>query len=804
MKSHAQIVIIGGGITGCGLAYHLTKLGVRDVVLLEKNELTAGATWHAAGNVMHYSASASLTRLQKETTDFLVELEKETGQSVGFHRTGAFRLITQQEQMTEFRRAVAKAQVLGVDMEMIGPEEVKRVFPLINLDGVLGGVWTPGDGHTDPSGITYAYAKGARAGGVEINQQTKVTALEWTGRDWNVRTSRGTIRAETVVNCAGMWAQEIANMVGVTLPLIVFMHQHLVTEDHPAVKALSRELALLRDPVGGFNCRQEGLGLCAGVYEHAPEFVFVDGIPPAFGKELMAPNYERSADFIARAIKRVPALGEVGIKTVYNGPTSRTPDHQALLGTLPGVPQFFFACGYAAGIVQAAVTRHVAQWIATGEPDVDLAELDIRRFGLHANREFAFDVVRAAHAFSNTPSYPYLERSAGRPACCSPLHEKLATAGAVFGVRNGWEVPYWFSKGSAEGKEPPGFKRPGWFKAVGDEIDAALQGAGIVDLSYLAKFDVSGPGAARWLNTVFACPLPGADGDVTFGPMLTVKGGIASCMTIARLSAERFILVGPGENETRDRDHLMRALPDDRSVHLETVTGRHAALLVTGPKAATLLAAAAKTDLTVAFTEEAFPEASVRRAGIGYAPAIVVRRDETGLGDYLVLVPAELARTAHDALKKAGAALGVVDLGVRAWDALKLERGVGLITVDIDRTMTPQEAGLDHLVDWSKPSCIGREAARSRAPRLLLSLLAVESGDVDPYALDTVYDGDRAIALVGSGGYGYRSRRSLALVNLPPSATPTGRKLSVEIYGRRYPARVISADRQAPLETAAQ
>jgi dimethylglycine dehydrogenase len=792
MKTHAQIVIIGGGVTGCGLAYHLAKLGESDVVLVEKNELTAGATWHAAGHVMHYSASAVLTRLQKETTDFLWQLEKDTGQSVGFHQTGAIRLITQHEQLTEFRRAVAKARVLGLDMEIIGPEEVKRHFPLINTDGLIGGVWTPGDGHADPSGITFAYAKGARAGGVEFNQRTKVTALEWNGREWNVTTDKGVIKAEKVVNCAGMWGQEIANMVGVTLPLVVFMHQHLVTEDHPTVKALQRELVLLRDPIGGFNCRQEGRGFLSGVYEHAPEFVFVDGIPPTFGKELMAPNYDRSADFIARAIKRVPALGEVGIKTVYNGPTSRTPDHQPLLGPVPGVPNYFSACGYAAGIVQAGVTRYVAEWIVEDEPGIDMAELDVRRFGVHANRAFTFSVVRAGHAFSNLPSYPYGERSSGRPARTSALHDRLDAARAVFGVRNGWEVPCWLAPAGAERKEKLGFRRPDWFEPVGAEIRAMLQGVGLVDLSYLSKFEVSGPGAAGWLDRVFACRIPKSDGEVTFGPMLTVKGGIASCLSIARLSPDRFLLVGPGENETRDADHLARARHGDQSVLLDNATGRLVALLVTGPKTVALLAGAAKSDLTVGFTAQGFPEGAVRRVGLGYTPAIVIRRDETGCGDWLVLAPAEFARTLYDTLREAGAPFGASDMGVRAWDALRLEQGVGAITVDIDRTMTPEEAGIGHLVDWGKTAFTGRDAARARKPRRRLSLLAVESGEVDPYLHDTVYDGEAAIALVGSGGYGYKSKSSLALTSIP--VEPSGRKrdLTVEIYGRRYPARLRS------------
>jgi dimethylglycine dehydrogenase len=790
MKQHARVVIIGGGVTGCGLAYHLTKLGWSDVVLVEKNELTAGATWHAAGHVMHYAASALLTRLQKETTDLFPVLESETGQPVGFHQTGAIRLISTAEQKTEFRRAVAKAAALGVDMDIVSPAEAKRLFPLLVTEGLAGALHTPGDGHVDPSSLTFAFAKGARQRGAEFHTQAKVTGISRKNDEWVVETAKGTIRAEYVVNCAGMWAPEISAMLGVKLPLIVFMHQHLVTQDHPAVKTLERELVLLRDPAGGFNCRQEGKGLLSGVYEHAPEFVFVDGIPPAFGKELMTPNLDRSADFIARAIQRVPALGEVGIKMVYNGATSRTPDHQPLLGPVPGAPNAFIAAGYAAGIVQSGFTRHVAHWIVHGEPEVDLSELDARRFSAHGNRAFAFDVVRAAHAFSNTPSYPYGERRAGRPARTSALHDTLASEGAVFGVRNGWEVPNWFAAPGSETAEQLGFKRPNWFDAVGRECRHLSTGIGMADLSHLAVFELTGKAATKRLDAVFAGHLPDADGKVAFGPVLTATGGVATCVTVARLAGNRYLLIGPGEFELRDFDDLQRALGSDGDTRLANLSGRFAVLLVTGKHAGPLLAEAAKADLSVSFTDEGFPANSVRQADLGYAASVVIRRDETGFGDWLVLIPTEFARPVYGALqahaKSAGQA--IAPIGVRAWDALRLERGVPVLGIDIGRDLSPREAGLDHLVAWDKGRFQGREASQSRAAHRKLVKLVVDSGDVDPYRYDLVRAGGKPVGLVGSGGYGYGCRRSLALAVLSAEAATSATKLEVEVFGKSYPA----------------
>jgi dimethylglycine dehydrogenase len=784
MKTHARVLIIGGGVTGCGLAYHLTKLGWADIVLVEKNELTAGATWHAAGHVMHYSNGAILTKLQKETTDLFPTLEHETGQPVGFHRSGAIRLIVHPDQQIEYRRAVAKAELFGVEMEIVAPQRVKELFPLLQTRDLLGGVYTPGDGHVDPSMLTFAYAKGARMGGVEINTQCKVTGLDWRGDHWQASTVKGTIRAEIIVNCAGMWAPELAAMLGVRLPLIVFMHQHMVTEDHPAVAALDRELVLIRDSINGFNCRQEGKGLLSGVYEHAPEFVFVDGIPPEFGKELMTPNLDRSADFIARAIERVPALGEVGIRMVYNGPTSRTPDHQPLLGPMPGLPNCFIAAGYAAGFVQASFTRQVAQWIVEGEPGTDMSEFDVRRFVPYGNREFAFRTVHAAHAFSNTPGYPHGERGAGRPARTSPLYDRLATAGAVYGVRNGWEVPNYFAAEQAPPKPVPGFTRPHWFGPAGDECRSAARAVGILDLSYLAKFEVTGTAAATALDAVLHGVLPEHDGGVARCPMLTARGGIATLLTVVRLAADHFLLLGPGEYEARDADDLGRRLAQHGAL-FRNVTGAHSILLVTGPHARELLATCCRSDLSVSLSEMDFPPETARQASLGYAPATIVRHEETGLGDWLVVVPSDFARPLYEVLRQAGAAHGAVDIGMRAWDALRLEHGTPVVGLDIDRTMPPSEAGL-------VPADRRATSRRSRdGEAMQLVRLRVSSGQNDPYQNDVVRYRGKVVGLVRGGGLGHLGGASLAFAVIPASAATADTALAVEIYGTSHPATVL-------------
>ena len=675
-----------------------------------------------------------------------------------------------------------------MDMDIVSVDEARRHFPLMRAEGLRGALWTPGDGHVDPASVALAFARGARDRGVRIRIGTQVTGMRWTGAEWWLSTSQGEVRAEYVVNCAGMWAQEIANMVGVTLPLVVFMHQHLVTEDHPAVKALPRELALIRDPAGGFNCRQEGRGLLSGVYEHTPEFVFVDGIPPAFGKELMAPNYDRSADFIARAIERVPALGEVGVKMVYNGPTSRTPDHQPLFGPIPGLRNHFIAAGFAAGFVQAGFTKYLAQWIVDGEPELDLSELHAARFGVHADRAFAFDVVRAAHAFSNTPNYPHAERSAGRPAQTGPLYDRQAARRACFGVRAGVEVVNWYAPPGRAPSEQPRFGRPDWHEVVGEECAAITGAAGLMDLAHRYAFEVTGTDATTFLARALASPPPPV-GACAPGLLLTARGTVASLATVLRPSADRVLLIGPGERRTWDMDLLRRRVLDGERVALHDATGGLVRLLLAGPKAGAVIHRAAEADLR---TPAVMAPGFAGLLHLDYVPTVVARTGETGEAEWLLVAPAELARRLDEVLCRCGEPDGMRHVGLRALDALGLEAGQPVVGVDADRSMTPAQASVAHLLADAgdgPPADVGRRRV----------LMAVDAGAAtgtavaDPYRNDLVRFGDTAIGLVGSGGFGYRCGFGLAQAVLPVEYTAPGTRLSIEILGQPRAASVLTA-----------
>ncbi len=778
MTTHARVAIIGGGIVGCGILYHLAKRGWTDLVLLEKAELTAGATWHAAGNLSHYASSAFWTRMQKDTTELYKTLAAEMGHPIGFHEAGSIRLATVPDHMVEHRRAYAKAKALGVEMELIGLKEIKDLFPFIELHDVLGAAFTPGCGSADPSSATYAMATLARQHGAKIRTNTKVTSLESlpTG-EWRITTDKGELTAEIVVNAAGMWAPEVAAMVGVKLPFVIFLHQHLVTESSPLIAALPRELPTMRDPIGGFNVRQEGKGLLSGIYEHEPEFWGVDGVPPAFGREVLPPNWERSQDFLERAIARVPLLGELGIKMVYNAPTSRTPDHAPLVGPMPGLRNFFMAAGFSAGIMQSGATGLIAEWIAEGETGLDPAPIDVRRYGPYATKEFTYSVVRGGHKFAGAIDYPHGERGSGRPGKTGPLYGRHKAKRAAFGARNGWETPLWFAPEGVEPKETSRFGRPDWVPHVDAEVRRVRESAGLLDRTGQSFFELSGPDAAKALAKLSLGIVPVRAGEARLMPFLTPKGGIAALLTVLRLGADRFRLTGPVEHEVRHFDFLWRHLPRSMAVRLDNQTEQMGALVLAGPKAAAILEAATGHSLS----EDAFPWGTARTVELGLARATALRFSTVGEDGWELQAPAPSLPALYDLLVKAGAAHGIGDVGWRAQQALQLEAGFPREGVDFDTTISVTEAGFGALVSG--------DAAK---PARRLMRLAVEPGEADPYLNDAVLDGERTVALVASGGHD-RSGKGLAFALLPADLAIAGKKLDVEILGKRCAASVAGA-----------
>ncbi len=794
MKSQARVVVIGGGILGCGLLYHLTKLGWADVVLIEKNELTAGTTWHSAGLCTHFSESVALNPLHLRSTEIYQALEAETGQPGGFHKTGSVRLALDQEQMTEYLRHRANADFLGIVYEMIGPDEIKSLFPLIDLDGVVGAAFTPEDGHVDPSMVTQAFAHGARAGGAEIYRQTKVEGLSRkAGGEWRVVTDKGTIGAEIVVNAAGMWAREIAAMAGVFLPVVPMELQYLVTEAVAEIEDLDAELPVLRELDGEFYVRQEGQGLMVGIYEDEAPFWAVDGIPAEFGQELLPPDLDRSQRSTNAAIARVPVLGRVGVKRVICGPTSRTPDQNGLMGPLPGLDNHFILAGFSAGITQGgAASEQMAEWIVESEPSLNLWSLDVRRFGDHADKRYTCATAGESHTLGYKVHYPNKVYCAGRPAKTSPLYHCLKAQGADFQARYGWECPNLFLPDGAGPVNRPTFGRPDWFEYVGQECRAVRQQVGILDLSPMAKYVVSGLGTEEFLDRTCANSLPREIGDVRVSQVLTPRGRIACHMAVTRLAADRFYLAAPAAVEVHHLDCLRRQLPADGGVRIDNVTGCTGVLLLAGPRSRDVLAQLTDADLS----DDAFAQSTCRDINVGFAPVRAARINPTGEMGWELHHPIEYQVALYESLMAAGEEAGIVNFGLRALDSLRLERGAPVWGLELTTLANPLEAGLEHLVDLDKGAFIGREALieeKTKGPARRLACLTLEAGDAYLWGGEPVLGDGHPVGLVTSAGHGHVIGTGIALAYLPSELATPGTALAIEIVDQRHAATVISA-----------
>ena len=564
MRDQARVVVIGGGIVGCSVLYHLAKLGWSDVMLVEKTELTAGSTWHAAGLLPLFNMSYSVGQLHKYSIDLYQKLEEETGQAVSFHRTGNLRLATNRERMDEYRNYCGTANTIGVPFELIGPNEIGDLWPLCNLDGLVGALFHPHDGHVAPVDVTQALAKGARDRGAEINRNTEVTGIERTrAGEWLVKTTRGDITCEIVVTATGSWARQVGAMVGLDLPAIPVEHQYLVTDTIPELEERKTaglpEMPVLRESDASYYMREERQGLILGPYERDAPAWAVDGVPEGFGQELLPPDVDRLEPHIEAAINRVPMFGRAGIKDCVNGPISYTPDGNPLIGPAYGLPNFWLAEGFSFGITAAGGAGwQLAGWIAEGEPSIDMLAVDPRRFGAYANKHYTKAKNEEAYAHVFIIHYPDEERPASRPAKTSPCHERLAAHGAVWGQRYGWERPNWFAPEGTEPKDDWSFRRTNYFGPVGAECQAVRERAGLIDITSFSKFRVSGPGAEAALDRVLANRLPKAAGRIKLAHALTVTGGVRSEFTVLREGPDSFYLVSSGAAERYDHDFLLR------------------------------------------------------------------------------------------------------------------------------------------------------------------------------------------------------------------------------------------------------
>lgn len=786
----ARVVVIGGGIVGCSILYHLTRSGWNDVALVERAELTAGSTWHAAANTHTLNGNAMMARLQHETLKLYETLEADTGSPIGLHRVGGVFLASTRDRLHEFRGYCDRAKVIGFDLRMVTVEEIKAFNPLLDTTGLVGGMYDPLDGHVDPNGVTHAFANGARRLGARVFRHSPVVELRpLKDGGWRVVTPERTIRCEYVVNAAGFHANEIAAMTGHRLPIVAMEHQYLVTETMPAVAALNRELPLTREPDASYYLRQEGQGLLIGVYEKDARPWAVDGVPPDFGQELLPADIDRLEGNLAHLMVRVPAFAEAGIKRVVNGPITFTPDARPLVGPLPGHPTLFVAAGFLAGFSMAGgFGRAIAEWIVEGEPPIDLFDADVTRFGDFATRDYCVAKIKETYTKRYAIAYPLEERPAGRPLRLAPLHSRQKENGAVFGFAYGWERPLWYAGKGHPAATTNTFTRPPWFQTVGLECRALREGVGLMDMSVFAKYEVEGADAAHWLDRVLANHMPESVGAIRIAQALDSRGRIVGDFTVTRVGPDRFYLIGPSAAEAYHRRWFERHRAG-YAVSVRAVSGRYGIFGIAGPKARELLSRLARDEVS----SKALPFLRARSMDVGPAPARVMRLSFTGDLGFEIHFPIEYQVALYDALKSAGTDLGLVDVGAFALDSLRLEKGYGRWGLEYSRNRTPFEAGLQRFVALDKGEFIGRAALKSikdTPARQKLVMLMVEADDADPRGDEPVYANGTLVGVTTSGGYGHAVGKSIALAYVRSEYTADGADLTVDILGQRRPARV--------------
>jgi glycine cleavage system T protein len=786
VTEHARAVVIGGGVVGCSLAYHLTARGWRDVVLLERAELTSGSTFHAAGLVGQLRSSVALTRLMMWSVECYRRLAAETGRDPGWHEVGSLRLASSTERMAELSRQAGWAKSFGLPLEAIGAEEARALFPVISLEGLHGAVYLPTDGHVDPGGLAAALAEGARRRGAAIRTGVRVTGITTRdGRVHEVQTDHGAIRTEVVVNAAGMWAPEIGRMVGVTVPLVPLRHQYLATKP---IDGVHPRMPTMRDPDLLDYFREEVGGLVVGGWERNPVPWGLEGIPADFNHRLLPPDWEQFAPLMENAVRRIPALATAEVVRLVHGPEAFTPDGEFILGEAPEAGGFFVAAGFCAhGIAGAGgAGRIVADWIVDGDPGLDLWHMDLRRFGVqYRSRRLVTERAREIYGSYYDIRYPGQERSAGRGLRLSPVHARLAALGAAFGEKAGWERPNWVEANATDGsvaRRPRGFAGRHWSPAIEAEHAATRERAGLFDETSFAKFEVVGSGAFALLQRLADNDVDRPPGSVVYTAMLNAHGGIECDFTITRLAADRFRIVTGSAFGTHDRGWISRHLPRDGSVSLIDVTGAYACIGLFGPRARDILASVTDADVSNA----GFPYLTARELAVGRAPVLAVRVTYVGELGWELYTPSEYGLELWDTLWEAGRPLGLVAAGYRAIDSLRLEKGYRYWSADITPDDTPYEAGLGFAVRLGKGDFIGRQAlVRQKAEGVRRTLCCLTLADPLAVALggEPVRVAGRVVGRITSGGFGYTVGLSIAYAYLPIELATPGVAVAVEVFG---------------------
>ena len=789
MKDNAQVVIIGGGIIGCSTAYHLTKMGWKDVVIIEKGELTSGSTWHAAGLVGQLRSERNITRMLQYSVSLYDQLEAETGLTTGWKMSGCLHLASTKERMYELNKGATTARSFGLDMQMISPQEAYDLCPIISLDGIIGAAFMPTDGQADPAGITQALAKGARNRGATFYEHTLVTGFDFDKkRVTAVKTDKGDIRCETVVNCTGMWGYQVGEMLGVNTPVIPFQHQFLVTEE---LEGLPPNLPTIRDKDSLLYYKEEVGGLVMGGYERNGIPWGVDGVPNDFISQLLDEDFDHFQQLSDPAMERTPCLAEAGISRLVNGPEGFTPDGDAIMGPAPELDNVFVAVGFNAFGIAAGggAGRMMAEWIIEGEPSLDIWPLDIRRFGpYHRSRAYNVERTKEIYGKHYTIHWPHEEHDSARGIRRSPLYFPLKGKGAVYGAKYGWDRANWFAPEGVAPEDEHTFEIPSWFEHVAAEHKNARENVVLIDQSSFCKFTVHGPGALAYLNRLSANQVDKPVGKVIYTQMCNPRGTIECDLTIGRLADDRFMLVVGTAFGQRAAWWLNHHLPADGSVAVQEVTSAYGVINVIGPRSRELLQKLTNADIS----NQGFAFGTCKNLTVGHAPVISFRVTYVGELGYELYIPTEFAAHVYESLWEAGQDLGIKNAGYRTIASLHLEKGYADWGSELTPEYTPFDAGLGFCVALDKDDFIGREALakiKAEGPKWKLCSFTIDTGE--PLMLQgsapIIHQGE-VLGVTASSGYGHTVKKNICYGYIPAEKADPANGFEIESYKEVYTA----------------
>jgi len=821
MKTHARVIVIGGGVVGVSTLYHLAKKGWSDVALLERKELTSGSTWHAAGLLPLFNMSYSVGQLHKYSVSLYESLGKETGQEIGLKQVSNIRLARTEDRMDEYKFYAGVAETIGVDVRFLTPSDLFDIWPLCVTEDIVGAIQHPRDGYVQPADLTQALATGARNNGAEIYRNTNVKGIERTNNgEWKIITDTGTIICEHIVSASGNFARKTGSMVGIDIPVIPIEHQYLVTEPHPKIvarrEAGEKELGVLRESDSSWYMREENGGLLLGPYEVGAPCCYIDGPATESEYELFQEDIDRLLPHIETAVSRVPAFAEVGIKQVYNGAIPYTPDGSPIVGPAWDLPNFWLNEGHSFGITAAGGAGwQLAEWIIEGEPSIDMMGVDPRRFGSYATLGYLQKKNEEAYANVFSVHYPDEERSVARPLKRSPCYERMASLGAVFGSIYGWERPNWFAPKNykltnkeiskpdillnetcsapddqGHRRERWSFRRSNYFEYVGRECKHVNKKVGLLDMSPFAKFKVSGRDAALWLEGLVANRIPKEVGRIALCHMLTPAGGVRSEFTVYKSASEEFYIVSAGAYERHDYDYLLKSLPDNKNLSLQNVTTQYGVLVLAGPDSRRLLQKITETNLG----NTDFKWLTGKFINVGCAQAHALRVNFVGELGWELHHPIEMQSYIFDLIMEAGKEFEIKPFGIRAMDSLRLEKSYRLIPRELSIEYSAFDSGLHRFVKLENNDFIGSKALKTNKKQPDWGYVTLEIHNIenaDARGSEPIRKDGKLVGRATSGGYGWRVNKSLALAMIQFSLVEPGAEFEITILGKPHKATII-------------